>query len=98
MEKLNFEFDYWEYLKKYISETYPNKITFLYDPEVSYFDADDLPLIKPRLYSFESVEEFIEWCGKSWEEGGEKINIVEDLSVLFIYGVMDEEVIYKLRG
>lgn len=98
MDKLKFNFDYWEQLKKYMLETYSKDIVFLYDSEVSYFDAEDVPLIKPRLYKFDSIEEFISWHEDSWKENGEKINILTDLSVLWINGVIDEKIIYELRG
>ena len=74
------------------------KIVFLYDSEVSYFDAEDVPLIKPRLYKFDSIEEFISWYEDSWKENGEKIDILTDLSVLWINGIIDEKIIYELRG
>ena len=98
MEKLNFDFNYWDELKKYMLKTYPSDIVFMYDSEVSYFDGEDAPLIRPRLYKFKSIEEFLTWHEESWKDGGEKINTLQDLSVLWINGVIDENVIYELRG
>jgi len=98
MEKINFEFDYWDLLKKHMLDTYPNKIVFMYDSELSYFDKEELPLVKPLLVEFDSIDEFVEWQVDSWKEGGDKINILTDLSVLWINGVMDDKVIYQLRG
>ncbi len=98
MTKLDFNFDYWEQLKKYMLETYPDKIVFLCDSELSFFDAEDAPLVKPRLYLFESTDEFIKWHEDSWKDGGEKINLLSELGVLWINGIIDQKVIYEIRG
>lgn len=38
MRNLDFNFDYWEQLKKYMLETYSDKIVFLCDSELSFFE------------------------------------------------------------
>jgi len=93
MEELKLEFDYWEALKKHMLETYPNDVIFMYDPELSYFDKGDEPLLRPKLFKFNSISEFI-----TWSETAENIDMIHSLCVLWVNGVMDDEVIYKLRG
>jgi|GEM_PF-5080375 len=95
MEAVKFEFDYWKALDKHIKETYPNKIVFIYDNELSFFDADGLPLVNPALGIFDSIEEFKEWVNSY---NADAINYVQNLSVLWVNGERDEKIIYELRG
>ncbi len=96
MKKIKFEFDYWKQLDSFIKENYPNEVIFINDRATSFFDADEVVLDNPDVFSFKDVEEFIYFI----ESGEERIpiDIIDSLSVLWINGVRDFETIYKLRG
>lgn len=95
MKKIDFRFDYWSALDQYIKETYSDKTVFIYDSELSFFDIDDIPLVNPILYLFDSVLEFNEW---ECSDNRDFCDMVSNLSVLYVNGKRDEEIIYKLRG
>lgn len=97
MNIVKFEFDYWATLKEYMLKTYPDKIIFMYDSRMSFFDAEEIPLEDPILYSFKSIDEFIKWWNRSWDEGGEKIDLLSCLSILWVNGIINQDTIYKLR-
>lgn len=92
---MKFKFDYWKALDKHIKETYSDKVVFIHDPEVSYFDIDESALIDPVIYLFKSINHF-----KRWEssDGRDFCDMVSNLSVLWVNGERDEKIIYELRG
>lgn len=93
MKAIKLEFDYWEALKSHMLKTYPNKIVFMYDSQVSFFDAEEETLVDPQLYEFDSIEEF-----QDWAEEQDECNMVDHLCVLWVNGEIEQELIYDLRG
>jgi hypothetical protein len=95
MRKLEFTFNYWDALGKYMQHTYAN-VVFMYDSEVSFFDAEEQVLSSPKLFGFDTIAAFVKW----YENGcdGESINIIDNLSVLWVNGIIDKKVIRDLRG
>lgn len=94
--KIKLEFDYWSALDSFIMEKYPDVVCFLHDSNLSFFDKDEVP-IGPDFYIFDDINKFTNWIENTpYSECG--VNIISDLSILWINGKQNSDVIYDLRG
>lgn len=81
---------FWTLIESQIHR-FEDKVCFLYDKNGSFYDDEHIPT-SADFYIFDTIEEAEIFIDKS------NMDIVENFTKTWVKGIVDNSLIYKLRG